>query len=308
MAGVRPTKPQHPSFQPRPFEPLDAAGTSAYDALIGRAIAEDVGRGDVTTESTVAPELSWSACIVARAAGVVAGLPIAARTFVLVEPRVDFVALVVDGTAVAAGTVLAKLSGPARGLLTGERVALNFLSRLSGIATLTRKYVDAVGSSPARIVDTRKTTPGLRALERYAVRAGGGVNHRFDLASAVLIKDNHLAAVGSIEAAVRGARSHAPSGTLVEVECDSLEQVRQALDAGADSVLLDNMDVASIRAPVDLARGKAVVEASGGMTLERVRDVAAAGVDIISVGALTHSAPALDVALDFDTSAPGPVS
>jgi len=194
-------------------------------------------------------------------------------------------------------------------LLTAERVALNLLGRLSGIATLTRRYVDAVGELPARIADTRKTTPGFRMLERYAVRAGGGANHRLDLGSAVLVKDNHLAAVGSITQAVRRARAYVgQDDVVVEVECDALDQVREALDAGVDSVLLDNMDVESMLAAVVLAKGRAIVEASGGMSLERVRAVAQTGVDVISVGALTHSAPALDVALDFDPLPAKPAS
>jgi nicotinate-nucleotide pyrophosphorylase (carboxylating) len=289
----------HPYLRSGAFVPLDAEGAAAYDQLIAQAVAEDLGGEDITTEAVVEADLECVGSIVARGAGVIAGLPIAARVFASIDNRIGFQPLVEDGRFVDAGTVVATVAGPARGLLTGERVALNFLGRLSGIATLTRRYVDAVGALPARIADTRKTTPGLRALERYAVRAGGGVNHRFDLASAVLIKDNHLEAAGSVGEAVRRARAHAGLGIAVEVECDDLGQVREATEAGADSVLLDNMDVETMRAAVALARGKAVVEASGGMALGRVHDVAATGVDVISVGALTHSAPALDVALDF---------
>jgi nicotinate-nucleotide pyrophosphorylase (carboxylating) len=290
----------HPALASAPFRPMSDADAAAYDALLSQAISEDVGAQDVTTNAVVDPELEWIATIVARSPGVVAGLTIAARVFHLTEPRIRISVLTADGSRVAAGAALATLAGPARGMLTAERVALNFLGRLSGIATLTRRYVDAVGELPVLITDTRKTTPGMRSLERYAVRSGGGSNHRLDLASAVLVKDNHLAAAGSVAAAVKRAREYASAGVVVEVECDDLDQVREAVRAGADSVLLDNMDLETMRAAVQLARGKAFVEASGGMTLTRVPEVARTGVDAISVGALTHSAPALDVALDFD--------
>jgi nicotinate-nucleotide pyrophosphorylase (carboxylating) len=251
----------------------------------------------------------WSGRIVARQAGVIAGLAMAVRVFRSVDPRIVVTLLVEDGTRVSAGMALATVAGPARGLLTAERVALNLLGRLSGVATLTRRYVDAVGASPARIADTRKTTPGFRTLERYAVRAGGGANHRLDLGSAVLVKDNHLAAVGSISEAVRRARTYVGQDEILgEFECHTRDQVREALEAGVDSVLLDNMDLESMLGAVVLAKGKAIVEASGGMSLERVRAVAQTGVDVISVGALTHSAPALDVALDFDPPPAKPAS
>ena len=283
---------------------MTAAEATVFDTLIDQAIREDRGTGDITTEAVVDPVATWRGRIVARAPGVVAGLPIAARVFSRIDPTIETALTVSDGDRVLGGQPLATVFGPARGLLMGERVALNLLGRLSGIATLTRAYVDAVGGSGARITDTRKTTPGLRTLERYAVRAGGGVNHRFDLSAAVLIKDNHIAAVGSIATAVERARLRAGSALQVEVECDTSEQVREALAAGADALLLDNMDVAKMREAVDLCRGKATVEASGGMSLARVAEVAATGVDLISVGALTHSAPALDVALDFDVRRP----
>jgi nicotinate-nucleotide pyrophosphorylase (carboxylating) len=192
--------------------------------------------------------------------------------------------------------------GPARGVLGGERVALNLLGRLSGIATLTRTFVDAVRDLPVRICDTRKTTPGLRALERYAVRAGGGFNHRFNLSDAMLIKDNHIAAMGSLLSAVAAARKNSQPDTIVEVECDSLDQVRQALKAGVDAILLDNMTPQQMREAVALARDQAIVEASGGITLANVREVALTGVDLISIGALTHSAPWANIALDFVTA------
>ena len=290
----------HPFQKSEPFAPLDARAAAAYDPVIREALAEDVGAGDVTSAATIDADLVWSGRIAARITGTIAGLPIAARTFALVSAGTAFEPRVQDGTRVEAGTELARVRGRARGLLASERVALNFLGRLSGIATLTARYVDAAAGSTTRITDTRKTTPGLRRLERYAVRAGGGVNHRFGLSDAVLIKDNHLAGVGSVGEAVRRARGAAP-GKVVEIECDTLEQVREALKAGADAVLLDNMELESMRVAVALAHGLAIVEASGGMTLQRVAEVAKIGVDVISVGALTHSAPALDVALDFDT-------
>jgi nicotinate-nucleotide pyrophosphorylase (carboxylating) len=294
----------HPALASAAFRPMSDLEAATYDAQLTQAISEDVGAQDITTNAVVDVDLEWRATIAARSPGVVAGLAIAARVFHLIEPRIRVSIGADDGSRVAAGAALATVAGPARGILTAERVALNFLGRLSGIAKLTRLYVDAVGELPVLITDTRKTTPGMRGLERYAVRAGGGANHRLDLGSAVLIKDNHLAAAGSVEAAVRRAREFASDGIVVEVECDDLDQVRAAVKAGADSVLLDNMDLETMRAAVKLARGKAFVEASGGMTLTRVPEVARTGVDAISVGALTHSAPALDVALDFD-SGPG---
>ena len=305
MADVGMRSGRHPYLTSEPFVPMDATAARSFDAIIKNALAEDIGEGDITSRAVVDADARWSGRITARARGVVAGLGIAARTFALVHPATKIELAVPDGSRVEAGSVLAKIDGAARSLLTAERVALNFLGRLSGIATLTRRYVDAAAGTNAKITDTRKTTPGLRALERYAVRAGGGVNHRFGLSDAVLVKDNHVAAVGSVREAVRRARAGVGSNIVVEIECDRLDQVEDALAAGADSVLLDNMDTATMRRAVDLARGKAIVEASGGMTLERVAETAAAGVDVISVGALTHSAPALDVALDFDSSRGG---
>ncbi|HET9343169.1 MAG TPA: carboxylating nicotinate-nucleotide diphosphorylase [Candidatus Eremiobacteraceae bacterium] len=302
MADVSMRSGRHPFLTSEPFVPMDASAATMFDTIIKSALAEDVGSGDITSRAVVDAEARWSGRIVARAAGVVAGLGIAARTFALVDPSTKVELAVADGSKVDAGSVLANVNGGARSLLTAERVALNFLGRLSGIATLTRRYVDATAGTSTKITDTRKTTPGLRALERYAVRAGGGVNHRFGLADAVLVKDNHIAAVGSVKEAVHHARAGVGPGVVVEIECDRLDQVSEALEAGADSVLLDNMDAVTMRKAVDLARGKAIVEASGGMTLERVAETAAAGVDVISVGALTHSAPALDVALDFDAA------
>ena len=305
MADVGMRRGRHPYLMSEPFVPMDASAAAGFDTIIKSTLAEDIGSGDITSGAVVDAAVRWSGRIVARKPGVVAGLGIAARTFVLVDPSTNIELAVPDGSKVDAGSVLAKIDGAARSLLTAERVALNFLGRLSGIATLTRRYVDATAGTTAKITDTRKTTPGLRALERYAVRAGGGVNHRFGLADAVLVKDNHVAAVGSVKEAVGRARAGVGSSIVVEIECDRLDQVPEALEAGADSVLIDNMDAATMRKAVDLARGKAIVEASGGMTLERVAETAAAGVDVISVGALTHSAPALDVALDFDAARSG---
>jgi nicotinate-nucleotide pyrophosphorylase (carboxylating) len=239
--------------------------------------------------------------LVARQPGVIAGLPLAREAFEQLDKAVAARIDHDDGSRVGPDTTVMFLSGHARGLLSAERVALNFVQHLSGIASLTRRYVEAVAGTGAHILDTRKTIPGLRRLEKYAVRAGGGLNHRMDLASAVLIKDNHLAAVdGDIRSAVKRARAVGPAGIKVEVECDTLEQVKTAIDAGADVIMLDNMDPVDLREAVQRVDGSAVTEASGGVTLETVRRIAETGVDWISIGALTHSAPALDLALDFD--------
>lgn len=274
-----------------------------FRPLVSAALTEDAAANDITTLATIAPGTMASADIVLRSGGVVAGLAIAELTFATVDQRIGFAAIAQDGESQRPATVVARVEGPVRGLLGAERVALNLFGRLCGIATLTRAFVDAVKGLPVRICDTRKTTPGLRALERYAVRAGGGHNHRFDLSDAVLIKDNHLSAARSIAIAVAAARMHAPQDAIVEVECDSLEQVRAALDASVDAVLLDNMALDDLRQAVRLAHGRAVVEASGGVTLGTVREIARTGVDVISVGALTHSARSADVALDFTTQA-----
>ena len=296
----------HPALESPAFEPMSADETASYDPFIAAALAEDVGLGDVTTHSTIPADAFATATIVAREAGVFAGGPIAARVFLSAQPSSGSVlveVLVDDGSVIGRGTELIALSGPARAILTGERVALNILSRLSGIASLTRRFADAVKKPyAARITDTRKTTPGLRRLERYAVRAGGGANHRYNLSTAILIKDNHLAVVGSIGEAVRRARAYAGPGRGIEVECESLDHVREAIAAGADAVLLDNMSDAQIRDAVAIASGRVVVEASGGMSISRIGDVSATGVDFISVGALTHSAVGLDIGLDFSVT------
>lgn len=280
-----------------PF-PLDA---SATDALVRAALEEDAAFHDVSTLATVLSDRHVRAVLVARRDGVIAGTPLAVAAFRALDDRASVRVEAGDGTAVRAGDVVLHLNGHARGLLSAERVALNFLQRLSGVATLTARFVAAVAGTGARILDTRKTTPGWRRLEKYAVACGGGENHRLDLRSAVLIKDNHLAAIGGdVALAVERARAIAAPGTVVQVECDTLAQVDAALAAGADSVLLDNMSLEQLRDAVARCRGRAVTEASGGVTLETVRAIAACGVDRISVGALTHSAPALDLALDFD--------
>lgn len=274
------------------------------ERAVREALAEDLGsRGDITTDATVRADATAVATFGARRAGVIAGLPVAEAAFHLIDPRVTFDALVRDGDAVVPGAVVARVEGSARALLTAERVALNFLCHMSGIATLTRRYADAVAGTRARIIDTRKTTPGLRAFEKYAVRCGGGGNHRSGLYDAILIKDNHIVAAGGVESAVAAARAHAGHMVKIEVEVGTLDELAQALKHPIDAVLLDNMDVTVLRQAVAMVSGRALTEASGGVTLETVRAIAETGVDLISVGALTHSAPILDLGLDFVTSA-----
>jgi nicotinate-nucleotide pyrophosphorylase (carboxylating) len=271
------------------------------------ALDEDLGAGDVTTGLLVPGDLTVSADLVAREAGVPCGLELARAVFRALDPAIEATLHCQDGDAVEAGTTLLTLRGAARPILSAERVALNFVGRLSGIATLTRRYVDAVDGTGTRIVDTRKTTPGLRPLERYAVRCGGGHNHRYGLSDGFMLKDNHraaLAAAGrSVPDAVREARSRLGHGVAITIEVDTPEQVEEALAAGADAVLLDNMAPEQLAASVRTIDGGALTEASGGITLETVRSAAESGVDLVSVGALTHSAPALDVALEVDWEA-----
>jgi nicotinate-nucleotide pyrophosphorylase (carboxylating) len=277
--------------------------------VIKTALAEDLGAGpDVTTLATIPGDATGRADVVARRAGVVAGLPVAAAVFATVEPRITVEHKAVDGERVNVGQVLMTVQGPLQAILTAERTALNLLTHLSGIASLTALWADAVaagaaeagraGSGPARVRDTRKTLPGLRALEKYAVRCGGGVNHRMSLGDAALIKDNHVAAAGSVTAAFEAVRAVAPD-LPIEVECDTLDQVAEAIEAGAGLILLDNFSVEEMRAAVELVRGRAFLEASGGLRLDQGGAVAATGVDFLSVGALTHSAPALDIGLDL---------
>jgi nicotinate-nucleotide pyrophosphorylase (carboxylating) len=269
--------------------------------LVRDALEEDGAANDLTSIATIVSDRRQRCVIIAREPGVIAGIPLAREAFRQRDPRASVRAAVRDGQRVNASTPVIFITGHARGLLSAERVALNFMQRLSGIASLTRKYVDEVKGTGVKILDTRKTTPGWRRLEKYAVRAGGGMSHRTDLSSAILIKDNHLAAVdGDVELAVRRSREIAPPGTPVEVECDDLDQVRSALVAEAEVIMLDNMSDSMMREAVELVNGRAVTEASGGVTLERVRSIAETGVDWISVGALTHSAKAMDLSLDFE--------
>jgi nicotinate-nucleotide pyrophosphorylase (carboxylating) len=267
--------------------------------IVEMALAEDVGPGDITTAVTVAPDSRAKAQILAKQDLVVSGLAPARLTFESVDPAVTFNALVSDSDRITDRTVLIELNGPAASILTAERVALNFLMRLSGVATVTSKYVEAVQGSKARIVDTRKTTPGMRALEKAAVRHGGGFNHRYALFDGILIKDNHIAAAGSITNAITKARQQAPHTMKIEVEVQDLTGLSEAIEAGADVVMLDNMDVDMMAAAVKTADGRVLLEASGGVNLDTVPAIAATGVDLISVGALTHSAPAVDLSLKF---------
>jgi nicotinate-nucleotide pyrophosphorylase (carboxylating) len=269
------------------------------DPVVRAALAEDLGRaGDITALACIDADATLTATFGARKAGTIAGLDCARLAVLAMDPAAKFKARAADGDAVAAGTVLAKVTGNARALLSAERTALNLLGRLSGVATLTAQYVAAVEGTKARITDTRKTTPGLRALEKYAVRCGGALNHRFGLDDAILIKDNHVAACGGVGEAIRRARAFA--GHLVKVECevDSLKQLAEALDAGPEVVMLDNFSLKNLRVAVGMAAGRVVLEASGGVNLDTVRDIAETGVDVISVGALTHSASVLDIGLD----------
>lgn len=270
-------------------------------AVVKQALQEDGAFNDVTTIATVVSGRRARGRLVARDAGIICGVPFALQAFRLLDPKVTIRVNVEDGGRAQKGTTVLSLTGHARGLLSAERVALNFMQRLSGVATHTARFVAAVEGTGVRILDTRKTTPGWRKLEKYAVRAGGGMNHRMDLSSAVLIKDNHLAAVnGDVGLAVRRARELASPGTKVEVECDSLEQVKEALEVGAEIILLDNMPPELMRQCAEVVAGRAILEASGGVRLDTVRGIAESGVNWISSGSLTHSAPALNLALDFD--------
>ena len=269
------------------------------EPVIRAALAEDLGRaGDVTAAACVPAGTRWTAVFAARQAGTIAGLDCARLAMTTLDPEARFTARVHDGETVAPGTVLAEVEADARAILSAERTALNLLGRLSGIATLTRAHVDAVAGTGARIADTRKTTPGLRALEKHAVAMGGGLNHRFGLDDAILIKDNHIAVCGGVGEAIRRARAHAGHLMKIEVEVDGLHQLDEALAERPDVVMLDNFSLDDLRAAVARAKGQVVLEASGGVNLQTVRAIAETGVDVISVGALTHSAPSLDVGLD----------
>ena len=269
------------------------------DRIALAALAEDVGRGDVTTEATVAEDATCTGRLLLKEAGVVCGLPAAEAVFRALDPDVSFEASAADGDRFSEPAELARISGRARAVLTGERTALNILGRLSGIATLTSRFVDAIDGTGAEILDTRKTTPGLRALEKYAVRSGGGRNHRFGLDDGILVKDNHLRAAGGVRPAVERLRA-AGTGLPIEVEAETLDDVREALAADAEQILLDNMSPALMREAVELVGGRATLEASGGVSLDTVREIAETGVDFVSVGALTHSARSLDVSLELE--------
>lgn len=272
--------------------------------IIDSALAEDLGSGDLTTELLITSELRGRASIVVRGEGVLAGIGVAAEVFRRVDPLVQFRGLVSDGSKVHPGDVAATIEGSAASILKAERTALNFLQHLSGIATETARYVEAVSGLGTEIYDTRKTIPGLRPLEKYAVRVGGGYNHRQSLGDGILIKDNHLAALRSqgigLREVVEKARRGAPHTLNIEVEVQNMEEARQALDAGAETIMVDNMNLEDMRYVVQLCQGRALIEASGGITLENVRAVAETGVDLISIGALTHSAKALDIGLELE--------
>ena len=274
----------------------------AIDEAVSRALDEDLGRaGDVTSIATIPEATTASAVMVARQAGRIAGLPLAVTTLERLAPGIRVEAHARDGNTVAAGQKLLTIAGPARAVLSGERTALNFVGRLSGVATLTADYVKRTEGTKTRICCTRKTTPGLRALEKYAVRCGGGFNHRFGLDDAILIKDNHIAVAGGVRAVLERARSHAGHLVKIEIEVDTLDQLREVLDTAlADVVMLDNMDIAILKEAVRIADRRVVLEASGGVTLESIATIASTGVDYISSGALTHSAPNFDVAIDIE--------
>ena len=269
-------------------------------AMIREFLREDIGRGDLTSESIFSENQTGSARLVAREAFVLAGAEkVAAEVFKVQNAAIALIEPLADGTRVVPNQVVLTVSGPVIDLLKAERVALNLLQRLSGIATMTASFVAKVAAYPVRITDTRKTTPGLRVLEKYAVRVGGGTNHRFNLADGVLIKDNHIAACGSIKEAVAKVRQHIPHTIRIEVETDTLQQVQECLECNVDIIMLDNMDPATMATAVKSINGKALVEASGGVNLETVEAIAASGVDIISIGALTHSAPSCDIGMDW---------
>jgi nicotinate-nucleotide pyrophosphorylase (carboxylating) len=273
------------------------------EPLVRAALAEDLGlAGDITSAAVIPADHRSTVVMAARQPGVIAGLDAAELAFQLVDPAIVMERHLHDGMAVKSGDVIATISGPSRGLLAGERTALNFLSHLSGIATVTASIAEAISGTKASVACTRKTTPGLRALEKYAVRAGGGMNHRFALYDAVLIKDNHIAIAGSIREALRRAKSVAGHMVKIEIEVDTLDQLREVMDEGVDAVLLDNMQPAMLRQAVDIVAGRAITEASGRITPTTAPDIAASGVDLISVGWITHSAPILDIGLDFKSA------
>lgn len=277
--------------------------TKQIETIVTQSLEEDLGQGDVTTEALIHPDIESKAFILVKASGVLAGIEVAEAVFQQVDPSLKFERLVQDGIRVSPGDIIVGIHGKAAGILKAERVALNFLQHLSGIATETAKYVEAVIGTNAKILDTRKTTPCLRLLEKYAVRMGGGQNHRFNLGDGALIKDNHLAALyasgAGLAESVKKARENVPADLKIEVEVETLEQAREALDAGADILLLDNMQTGEMRRAVEIANGRALTEASGGIALDNIRAIAETGVDFISIGALTHSVKALDISLEL---------
>ena len=294
---------------PERLEPVPLPDPALVYDLVAAALAEDGAHRDVTTLALVPPDQQGRGRLLAKSSGVIAGLPVAAAAFAAMDEEVELVPAVADGAWVEPMTTIGVVSGPLRSILSAERVALNFLQRLSGIATATRALADAVADLPVRVLDTRKTTPGLRALERYAVRVGGGHNHRFNLSDGVLIKDNHIAAARarglSIADIVREARRGAPHTLRVEIEVTRLEEAQAALAAGADVILLDNMGLPEMAEVVTMVRGRALTEASGGVTLATVRAIALTGVDLISAGSITHSAAALDISLEVEVGTSG---
>lgn len=290
-------------MQNAPSRGYAASPELVAESVVRAALLEDIGRGgDLTTEAIVDPQRRATARIVARQKGIVAGLPFALIAFRLLDDDVESAARIAEGERVESGDTVAEISARARAILTGERTALNLLCRLSGIATATRMLVDLVAGTHAKIADTRKTTPGLRALERYAVARGGGSNHRFGLDDAVLIKDNHLVLAGSVRAAIAGARARVGHTIKIEVEVENFDQLREALEQPIDAVLLDNMTPSQLTEAVQIVGGRVVTEASGGVTAANVAEIARTGVDVISVGWLTHSAPALDFSLEMLTA------
>ena len=277
---------------------------AAVKKIVTRALAEDIGSGDITTALTVPLSSTSRAHIVSRENGVIAGMPVAEIVFAQVAKvygaeSLEFHIRAFDGCPISAGQVAAEIVGPTAVILTAERTALNFLQQMSGIAAKTAHTIELIKGTSAKIIDTRKTTPGLRILDKYAVRMGGGQNHRFGLYDAVLIKDNHIKAAGGIKQAIEAVKAGAPHAIQIEVEADTIEQVRQALELGVDMILLDNMSPATLREAVALCKGRALTEASGGITEENVREIAETGVDLISIGALTHSVKALDLSLEI---------
>jgi nicotinate-nucleotide pyrophosphorylase (carboxylating) len=274
--------------------------------IVERALKEDLGSGDLTTRLLFPKAVKAEATIQVKQEAILAGLPVAEAVFKKVDPKLKFESVVQDGAQVKPGTIVARLQGDGRSMLKGERVALNFLQHLSGIATFTARFVEAVRGTKATILDTRKTTPGLRDLEKYAVRMGGGRNHRMSLSDGILIKDNHLALAGNLKTAVQQARKKAPRGFKVEVETTNLKEVEAALSARADIILLDNMTIPQLKEAVLLINGQTLTEVSGGVNLNAIREIASTGVDFISIGALTHSAPAVDLSMDIAPLKKGP--